>query len=204
MRFQVGKRFCELSLDGDGRVEARWFDSHGRKLKPPHYLDAADRRQYRAGREAFLRGANKLSVRLGPQAARSWRALRRLAPVLVVAAMLTGCAHGGGIGLEAMIADQQCEQVSYEIGTPEYAQCRMALQQQSAINAAAMQAFYQRQAELARQNQAQTCLYNGSNIGGITGTGAFRQVPVGLVLSLASPSRFRRADLGGGARALLG
>jgi hypothetical protein len=57
----------------------------------------------------------------------------------------------------------------YEIGTPEYAQCRMALHQQSAINAAAMQAFYQRQAEPARQSQAQTCLYNGSNIGGITG-----------------------------------
>jgi hypothetical protein len=167
MRFQVGKLFCELSLDGDGRVQTRWFLADGRRIEPPHYLDAADRRQYRAGREAFLRGANKLSVRLGPQAARSWRALRRLAPVLVVAAMLTGCAHGGGIGLEAMIADQQCEQAGYEIGTPEYAQCRMALHQQSAVNNAAMQAFYQ--AELARQNQSQACIYNGSNIGGITG-----------------------------------
>jgi hypothetical protein len=171
MKFQVGKLVCELSLDGDGRVEARWFDSHGRKIKPPHYLDAADRRQYRAGREAFLRGANKLSVRLGPQAARSWRALRRIAPVLVVAAAVAGCARGGGIGLEAMIADQQCEQAGYEIGTPEYANCRMALHQQSAINAAAMQAYYQHQQDYYMQqlNRGQTCTYNGSNIGGITG-----------------------------------
>jgi hypothetical protein len=87
----------------------------------------------------------------------------------VVAATLTGCAHGGGIGLEAMVADHNCEQAGYQLGTPEYAQCRMALHQQSAVNNAAMQAFYARQAELARQNQAQTCIYNGSNIGGIVG-----------------------------------
>jgi hypothetical protein len=168
MRFQVGRLFCEMSLAGDGRVQTRWFRS-GRRTEPPKYLDAADRRQYRVGRDAFLRGANKLSVRLGPQAARSWRALRRLAPVLVVAATFAGCAHGGGIGLEAMIADQQCEQAGYAIGTPEYAQCRMALHQQSTVNAASMEAFYARQAELARQNQSQTCIYNGSNVGGIVG-----------------------------------
>jgi hypothetical protein len=92
MRFQVGRLFCEMSLDGDGRVQTQWSLGNGRRTEPPKYLDAADRRQYRAGREAFLRGANKLSVRLGPQAARSWRALRRLAPALVVAAMLGSCA----------------------------------------------------------------------------------------------------------------
>jgi len=35
-------------------------------------------------------------------------------------------------------------------------------------NAAAMQAFYARQAETARQNQPQMCSYNGSTIGDIT------------------------------------
>jgi hypothetical protein len=87
-----------------------------------------------------------------------------------VAATLTGCARGGGIGLEAMLADHNCEQAGYQLGTPEYANCRMAAQQQSAMNAAAMQAFYARQAEIARQNQPQMCSYNGSNIGGITGS----------------------------------
>jgi hypothetical protein len=95
--------------------------------------------------------------------------LQRLTPVLLVAAPLAGCARGGGIGLEAMVADHNCEQAGYEVETPEYANCRMALYQQSAMNAAAMQAFYARQAESARQNLPQACVYNGSNIGGITG-----------------------------------
>jgi hypothetical protein len=88
-----------------------------------------------------------------------------------VAATLAGCARGGGIGVEAMLADHNCEQAGYQLGTPEYANCRMAAQRQSAMNAAAMQAFYQRQSELAAQqtNRQQTCTYNGSNIGGITG-----------------------------------
>jgi hypothetical protein len=167
MKFQVGRFTCELSCDGSGGVEARWFLADGRRIEPPKYLDAADRRQCRAGRQAFLRAAGKLPARLGP--ATSWRALRRIAPVLVIAAVVAGCARGGGIGLEAMIADQQCEQAGYAIGTPEYAQCRMALHQQSAVNNTAMQAFYARQAEIARQNPSQTCIYNGSNIGGITG-----------------------------------
>jgi hypothetical protein len=168
MQFQVGKLVCELSLDGDGEVQTRWFLTNGRRTEAPKYLAARERRQYRAGRDAFLRAAGKLPARLGPQALASWRTLRRLAPALLVAAAVAGCARGGGIGLEAMIADQQCEQAGYEDGTPEYANCRMALYQQSAMNAAAMQAFYARQAELARQNQPQMCSYNGSTIGGIT------------------------------------
>jgi hypothetical protein len=92
-----------------------------------------------------------------------------LAIAASVASALTGCARGGGIGLEAMLADHNCEQAGYQLGTPEYANCRMAAQRQSAMNAAAMQAFYARQAEIARQNQPQICSYNGSNIGGITG-----------------------------------
>ena len=69
-----------------------------------------------------------------------------------------------------MLADHNCEQAGYQLGTPQYAACRIELSRQSAMNAAAMQSFYQRQGELAaQQNRQQTCVYNGSNIGGITG-----------------------------------
>jgi hypothetical protein len=86
-----------------------------------------------------------------------------------VASALAGCARGGGIGLEAMMADHNCEQAGYQIGTPQYAACRMELARQSAINNAVMLGSYARQAEIARQNQPQTCTYYGSDIGGITG-----------------------------------
>jgi hypothetical protein len=85
-----------------------------------------------------------------------------------VTATLTGCARGGGIGPEAMVADHNCEQAGYQVGTPRYASCRMELARRADANAAAMQAFYARQAEIARQNQPQRCFYNGSTIGGIT------------------------------------
>jgi hypothetical protein len=117
----------------------------------------------------FLLRAGKLPARLGPQASASWRALRRLAPVVAVVATLGGCARGGGIGLEAMVADSTCEQQGFHLGTPEYANCRMAMANPAAINNAAMRDFYLRQAEIARQNQPQTYTYYGSNIGGITG-----------------------------------
>jgi hypothetical protein len=142
--------------------------SNGRRTEPPTYLDRAERRQYRAGREAFLRSAGKLPARLGPQTAASWHALRRLTPVVLVAATLAGCARGGGIGLEAMLADHNCEQAGYQLGTPQYAACRMELARRADANAAAMRAFYFRQAELARQNQPHTCFYNSSSNGGIT------------------------------------
>ncbi len=90
MRFQVGKFLCELSLDDDGSVQTRWFLRSGRKTEPPHYLDAADRRQYRAAREAFLRAAGKPPARLAAGST-SWRTLQRLAPVLVVAAIVAAC-----------------------------------------------------------------------------------------------------------------
>jgi hypothetical protein len=167
MKFQFGKLVCELSLGSDGSVETRWFRRDGRRTEAPQYLDAADRRQYRAGRDAFLRAAGKLPARFSTGT--SWCALQRLAPVFVVAATLTGCAGGGGIGLEAMVADHNCEQAGYQLGTPQYAACRMELARRADANAAAMQAFYARQVEIARQNQPQTCIYNGSNIGGITG-----------------------------------
>jgi hypothetical protein len=83
MRFQVGKLVCELALDESGGVETRWFLNNGRRTEPPKYLDAADRKQYRAGRDAFLRAAGKVRARLPTGS--TWRTLRRLAPVLVVA-----------------------------------------------------------------------------------------------------------------------
>jgi hypothetical protein len=86
-----------------------------------------------------------------------------------LASALAGCARGGGIGLEAMLADHNCEAAGYQLGTPQYAACRDEVARRSAINNAAMQAYYARQAEIMRQNQPQTCIYNGSNIGGITG-----------------------------------
>jgi hypothetical protein len=60
MKFQVGRLTCETSIDDHGRVTTRWFLRNGRKADSPHYLDAADRRQYRAGRKAFLRAAREL------------------------------------------------------------------------------------------------------------------------------------------------
>ena len=119
-------------------------------------------------REAFLRATGQLPARLGPQAAGGWRTLLGLAPVLLLAATLTGCARGGGIGLEAMLADHNCEQAGYQLGTPQYAACRMEFARRADANAAGMQAFYAHQAEIARQNQPQMCSYNGANIGGIT------------------------------------
>jgi hypothetical protein len=53
MRFQVGKLVCELALDESGGVETRWFLNNGRRTELPKYLDAADRKQYRAGRDAL-------------------------------------------------------------------------------------------------------------------------------------------------------
>jgi hypothetical protein len=69
--------------------------------------------------------------------------LRRLTPVLVMAAMLTGCARGDGIDLAAMMADHNCEQGGYQLGTPPYADCRTELARRA--DAAAMQAYYRRQ-----------------------------------------------------------
>jgi hypothetical protein len=126
-----------------GRVYTQWFLRGGRKAEPPKCRAATDRRQYREGRDAFLRAAGKLPARLGPQAAGSWRTLRRLTPVLEVAAMLTSCARGDGIDLAAMMADHNCEQAGYQLGTPPYADCRTELARRA--DAAAMQAYYRRQ-----------------------------------------------------------
>jgi hypothetical protein len=84
--------------------------------------------------------AGKRPARLGPRAAGGWRTLRWLMPVLVAAAMLTRCARDGGIGLEAMMADHNCEQAGYQLGIPQCADCRMELARRA--DAAAVPAYY--------------------------------------------------------------
>jgi hypothetical protein len=59
MRFQVGKLSCEMSLDEDGSVQTQWYLGNGRRTEAPKNLAARERRQYRAGRNAFLRAAGK-------------------------------------------------------------------------------------------------------------------------------------------------
>jgi hypothetical protein len=90
MRFRVGRLTCEFSIGDEGEVVTTC------RPEASLYLNLADRRLYRAGRDAFLRAAGKLPARL--TTAVSWRALRQLPPTLLVAATLAGCARGGGIG----------------------------------------------------------------------------------------------------------
>jgi len=130
-------------------------------------LDLDGRPGYQAGRAAFLGQLTNVGETGDQSATMKGRKTALLA--IAIAVLLTGCARAGGIGLEAMLADHNCEQAGYQLGRPQYAACRMELSRQLAMNAAAMQDFYFRQAELARQNRPQTCSYNGSTIGGITG-----------------------------------
>jgi hypothetical protein len=48
MRFQVGRFTCEMRLDASGEVEVEW------QPRRPLYLNPAERKQYQAGREAFM------------------------------------------------------------------------------------------------------------------------------------------------------
>jgi hypothetical protein len=93
--------------------------------------------------------------------------MKKLIPVMAAVVCLSGlsaCARGGGIGLEAMLADHNCEAAGYRLGTREYAACRQAAAIQSAANADAMMAYYARQQELLMQqtNRRQTCMYKAA------------------------------------------
>src|SRR5258707_9466795 len=82
---------------------------------------------------------------------------------MAIATLLAGCARGGGIGLEAMLADSTCEQRGFHLGTPEYANCRAQIGHHQGMVNAGMQAQLQREnAELMARNRQQTCFYNGS------------------------------------------
>jgi hypothetical protein len=48
MRFQVGRFTCEMRLDASGEVKVQW------QPRRPLYLNPAERREYQAGREAFM------------------------------------------------------------------------------------------------------------------------------------------------------
>jgi hypothetical protein len=163
MRFQVGKFACELSVNEGGTVLAKWTP------ETPKYLNKEERAQWQAGLTTFLNTLVKDDPQPSSSVNGSTTRVKNLLCLIMAVGLLAGCARGGGIGLEAMLADHNCEQAGYQLGTPQYANCRMELSRRSAINAAAMQAFYARQAEIARQSQPQTCTYYGSNIGGIVG-----------------------------------
>jgi len=75
--------------------------------------------------------------------------------------------RGGGIGLEAMLADSTCEQQDFHLGTPEYARCRAQIGYRQQMVNAEMQARLQRQIDQAAARQ-QTCSYNGTTIGNTT------------------------------------
>jgi hypothetical protein len=164
MRFQVGRFTCELSRDHTGRVLTMWF----RKTEAPKYLNKAEREQYQAGRAAFLGRPSNIGAAGDRAATMKSRTSALLA--IAVAALLAGCARGGGIGLEAMVADSTCEQQGFHLGTPEYANCRAQIAYQRGMVNAQMQAYYQRQQDyyMRELNRGQTCYYNGSAIGGMT------------------------------------
>src|SRR5712691_3310912 len=89
---------------------------------------------------------------------------------IATAVLRAGCARGGGIGLEAMLADSTCEQQGFHLGTPEYANCRSQIAYQRGMVNAEMQARLQRQQDqlMERMNRRQNCSYNGSTINGNT------------------------------------
>jgi hypothetical protein len=162
MRFQVGKFVCELSVNEGGTVLAKWLP------ETPKYLNKEERAQWQAGLTTFLNSLIKDAPQPDRRRNGNTTGVKNLLCLITAVGLLAGCARGGGIGLEATLADHNCEQAGYQLGTPQYAACRMELARRADANAAAMQAFYFRQAELARQNQPHTCFYNSSSNGGIT------------------------------------
>jgi hypothetical protein len=165
MRFQVGKFVCELSVNEGGTVLAKWTP------ETPKYLNKDERAQWQAGLTTFLNSLIKDDPRPSSSVNGSTARVKNLLCLIMAAGLLAGCARGGGIGLEAMLADSTCEQQGFHLGTPEYANCRGQIAYQQGMVNAAMQAQLRREsAELtAQMNRQQTCVYNGSNIGGITG-----------------------------------
>jgi len=86
------------------------------------------------------------------------------------AIVLAGCAKGGGFGLESMLADYNCEQAGFHLGTPEYANCRAQIGYRQSMVNAEMQARLQRQQDqlMEQMNRRQSCSYNGTTIGNNT------------------------------------
>jgi hypothetical protein len=159
MKFQVGRFTCELSVTEGGTVLAEW------QPETTKYLNKEERAQWRAGLSTFLGSLVKNDPPCGNEI--TW--VKNLLCLVLAAALLTGCARGGGIGLEAMLADHNCEQAGYQLGTPQYGACRMELAHQSAMRGAAAMASQDTMIRDYLNHQPQTCVYNGSNNGGIVG-----------------------------------
>src|SRR5258708_1857314 len=157
MKFRVGKFVCELSVNEGGTVLAEWHP------ETPKYLNKEERAQWQAGLTAFLDSLVKDDPQ--PDHRKGTTRVKNMLCLIMATALLAGCARGGGIGLQAMLADYNCEQAGYQLGTPEYAACRSQIAYHQGMVNAAMQAQLARQAEIARQNQPQTCSYNGTTNG---------------------------------------
>src|SRR5260370_647036 len=164
MRFQVGKFVCELSVNEGGTVLAKWLP------ETPKYLNKEERAQWQAGLTAFLNSLIKDARQLDHRSNASTTLVKNLLCLIMAAGLLVGCARGGGIGLEAIVADGQWEQQGFGLGTPEYASCRAQIGYHQAMVKAEMRARLERQqAELtAQMNRRQMCSYNGQTIGGST------------------------------------
>jgi hypothetical protein len=63
VQFRVGKFTCEMSRDYTGKVVIAWF----RRTEAPKYLNRDERRQYQAGRDAFLEAPDQGSPRNVPR-----------------------------------------------------------------------------------------------------------------------------------------
>jgi hypothetical protein len=163
MRFQVGKFVCELSVNEGGTVLAKWMP------ETPKYLNKDEREQWQAGLTAFLDSLIKDAPR-PDRSLNGTTVVKHLLGLIMAVGLLAGCARGGGIGLEAMLADSTCEQQGFHLGTPEYANCRAQIAYQRGIVNAEMQARLQRQQDqlMEQMNRRQSCSYNGTTIGNNT------------------------------------
>jgi len=82
------------------------------------YLNKDERAQWQAGLTTFLNSLIKDDPQPDRGTNRSMARVKNLLCLTMVAGLLTGCARGRGIGLEAMVADYNCEQAGYRLGTP--------------------------------------------------------------------------------------
>src|SRR5258707_1376812 len=118
MKFQVGRFVCELSVNEGGTVLAKWSP------ETPKYLNKGERAQWQAGLTTFLNSPIKDAPQPDRRRNGSTTRVKNLLWLIMAVGLLAGCARGGGIGLEAMLADSTCEQQGFQLGAPEYARCR--------------------------------------------------------------------------------
>jgi hypothetical protein len=86
MRFQVGRFTCEMWLDASGQVKVEW------QPRRPLYLNPAERRQYQAGRKAFL---ESLEDHPSPGAQARRNTMNNVCLAIVATAALASVLTGG-------------------------------------------------------------------------------------------------------------